>query len=100
LPQPQPGGFFLTVTLADGATLQYAQTDIEFHGQHFAFLVSEEDFDGALHRIKQAGIEYWADPRGQRVGEYNTNHGGRGLYFDDPNGHHFEILTQPYGAAG
>lgn len=100
LPEAVPGGYFLTVTLDDGTTLQYAEPGVEFPGQHFAFLVSEEDFDAALLRLLDAGVEYAADPQWSRPGEFNTNHGGRGLYFNDPSGHHFEILTQPYGSAG
>jgi catechol 2,3-dioxygenase-like lactoylglutathione lyase family enzyme len=59
--------------------------------------VSDDVFDRALERIRADGIPYWAGP-GHTPGEINTNHGGRGVYFDDPSGHHFELITQPYGA--
>ncbi|MFC4335051.1 VOC family protein [Salininema proteolyticum] len=65
--------------------------------QHYAFLVSEGDFDAVFTRVKDRGIPYWAHPDGSGKGEYNTNDGGRGVYFADPNGHDLEIITVPYG---
>jgi catechol 2,3-dioxygenase-like lactoylglutathione lyase family enzyme len=69
------------------------------HGgaREIAFLVSDEDFDAAFARIRQAGIAYYADPHLTRPGEINHNHGGRGVYFMDPAGHGLEIITRPYG---
>ena len=49
-------------------------------------------------RIQKRGLAYWADPQMRHPGEINTNHGGRGVYFDDPAGHHLEALTRRYGA--
>ncbi len=66
--------------------------------QHYAFLVAESDFDEILNRITEKGLEYWADPQQKRPGEYNLNHGGRGLYFYDPSGHGMEVITRPYGS--
>ena len=54
-------------------------------------------FDAAYGRILDRGITYWADPARTRAGEINTNDGGRGLYFEDPDGHLLEIITRPYG---
>ncbi|MCI2418341.1 VOC family protein [Saccharopolyspora sp. K220] len=98
LPPADPGGFFLTVHLDGGVTLQFAEPGIEFPPQHYAFLVTEGDFDGIYARIRAEGLDHWADPRGERPGEFNTNHGGRGVYFCDPSGHYLEAITQPYGA--
>jgi catechol 2,3-dioxygenase-like lactoylglutathione lyase family enzyme len=100
LPEPEEAGFFVSVTLSDGVVLSYAQfpPDMDFPGQHYAFLVDDETFDAILARIQARGITYWADPRMQLVGQINTNHGGRGVYFDDPNGHHLEALTRRYGS--
>lgn len=50
-----------------------------------------------LGRIKDRGLTYWADPFEHQPGEINTNDGGRGVYWSDPNGHKLEILTVPYG---
>ena len=56
---------------------------------------------GQIHaRIRDRGLEWWADPFHHRPHEVNTNDGGRGLYWNDPNGHSLEILTVPYGGWG
>lgn len=65
--------------------------------QHYAFLLSEEEFDVAFEKIQAAGIAYFADPHGKHPGEINHNDGGRGVYFPDPTGHGMEIITRPYG---
>ncbi|RZQ64355.1 VOC family protein [Amycolatopsis suaedae] len=87
---------FSTVRLDGGVMLQFAEPGIEFPPQHYAFLVTEEDFDAIYGRITERGLEHWADPRGEVSGRYNTNHGGRGVYFCDPSGHYLEAITQPY----
>lgn len=68
--------------------------------QHYAFLVSEEDFDAIFGRIKQAGIVFYADPHHHQAGQINHHDGGRGVYFEDLNGHNLEIITRPYGSGG
>jgi catechol 2,3-dioxygenase-like lactoylglutathione lyase family enzyme len=65
--------------------------------QHYAFLVSEGEFDAALSRIKAAGIAFYADFNRAGRGQINHLYGGRGVYFDDPDGHLLEIITRPYG---
>jgi catechol 2,3-dioxygenase-like lactoylglutathione lyase family enzyme len=97
LAEPTSWGPFLSLTLDDGVRLDYAEPGVEFPGQHYALLVSDDVFDHAVERIKADGMQFWAGP-GHTPGEINTNHGGRGVYFDDPSGHHFELITQPYGA--
>ncbi|MEU5000905.1 VOC family protein [Streptomyces sp. NPDC021622] len=95
---PQYGPFF-PVTIPNGVTLDYYEGDGDpFVPQHYAFLVSEDEFDTIFARIKAAGLTYWADPYHKIENEINTNDGGRGTYFDDPNGHKLEILTRPYGS--
>ena len=69
----------------------------EPHPQHYAFLVSEDEFDAIHARIRERGLEWWADPFHRQPGEVNHGDGGRGLYWNDPNGHSLEILTVPYG---
>jgi catechol 2,3-dioxygenase-like lactoylglutathione lyase family enzyme len=100
LPAPMPFGHFLVVRLEHGASLDFADARDDIRPQHYAFLVSEAEFDAIYGRIKQRGLEHWADPRGSRPGEINHNDGGRGVYFRDPAGHFLEILTRPYGAGG
>ncbi|MCV7381639.1 bleomycin resistance protein [Mycobacterium alsense] len=100
LPSPQPVGHFMAVTLEHGASLDYADAPEgeEIHRQHYAFLVSEDDFDAIYGKIQSRGLAHWADPRQQRPGEINRRDGGRGVYFLDPSGHAMEILTRPYGS--
>ncbi|MEV6162633.1 VOC family protein [Streptomyces sp. NPDC052052] len=90
-------GPFVPVATANGVTLDFATTpEASIAGQHYAFLVSEAEFDTAYARIKEQGITYYADPHHQHPGEINHNHGGRGIYFPDPDGHAMEIITRPY----
>lgn len=98
LPAPTRFGPFAVVTLANGVSLDFADADGEITPQHYAFLVSEDDFDVIFGRIQARGIDYWADPGRRRPGEINHNDGGRGVYFPDPDGHLLEIITRPYGS--
>ncbi|HEV7899572.1 MAG TPA: VOC family protein [Planosporangium sp.] len=96
-----PFGPFLPVETSNGVTLDFMDSDAEpIASQHYAFLVSEEDFDAIFGRIKQAGIGFYADPGHRGVGRINHHDGGRGVYFEDPNGHNMEIITRPYGSGG
>ena len=88
---------FVPVRTGNGVTLDFADAT-EFRRQHYAFLVSEEEFDAALARIKSASVAFYADFNRTGRGEINHLYGGRGLYFDDPDGHLLELITQPYGA--
>jgi catechol 2,3-dioxygenase-like lactoylglutathione lyase family enzyme len=98
LPEPKPFGPFLAVQLDNGVTLDFYSDDHQTRPEHYAFLVSETEFDCILARIQSRGLPYWADPFHRRQGEINTNDGGRGTYFEDPSGHNLEIITQPYGS--
>jgi catechol 2,3-dioxygenase-like lactoylglutathione lyase family enzyme len=98
LPAPHPFGPFLVVNVDNGVSLDFMDTSEDIHPQHYAFLVSEDDFDTIFGRIRAQHLEYWADPSHQKPGEINTRDGGRGVYFDDPNGHVLELLTRPYGS--
>lgn len=95
LPEPTAAGMFLAVELSNGVTLDYAEPGIDFPAQHYAFRVSDGEFDAIFARIQERGISYWADPRGERISEIYHENGGRGLYFLDPSGHGMEILTRP-----
>ena len=97
LPKPAPFGPFLDVEVANEVTLAFVDTDKEIQVQHYAFLVSEAEFDEIFGRVTARGLDYWADPAHRRKGEINRNDGGRGVYFNDPAGHYLEILTRPYG---
>jgi len=89
-------GLFTNIQLSDGVLLQFAEPPVEIQMQHYAFLVDDELFDRAYARLRDGGVEHWADPQMRRPGETNTEHGGRGVYFKDPAGHAIELLTRPY----
>jgi catechol 2,3-dioxygenase-like lactoylglutathione lyase family enzyme len=100
LPDPKRWGPFQVVTTENGANLDYMNTDGEITPQHYAFLVSEAEFDQIFGRIRERKLPYWADPGRTRADEINHHDGGRGVYFKDPNGHLLEIITRPYGSGG
>ena len=98
LPPHTTYGPFAVVELANGVSLDFMDHD-EITQRHYAFLVTEDEFDAIFGRIKERGLTYSADPNGNRPGEINTNDGGRGVYWNDPNGHRLEIITVPYGGS-
>ena len=102
LGRPAPTKFarFDVVELDNGVSLDFAERGGAIAPQHYAFLISEADFDAVLARIHERKLEHWADPMRSRPGEINHNDGGRGVYFPDPDGHFLEVLTRPYGSGG
>lgn len=98
LPVPKSFGPFLVVDLDNGVSLDFYAIDGKIASQHYAFLITEAEFDDVFARIRERNLDYWADPGQSRAGEINHNDGGRGLYFEDPNGHLLEIITRPYGS--
>ena len=96
-PAPVPFGPFQAVDMDNDVTLDYLDTDDEIAPQHYAFLISEAEFDEIFGRITSQGLTYWADPGRRSTGQINHNDGGRGVYFEDPEGHLLEIITRPYG---
>ncbi|MFI9123133.1 VOC family protein [Streptomyces bikiniensis] len=96
LPEAPSWGPFVNVQLPDGVLIQFAEPPVEIQMQHYAFLVDDELFERAYGRLREQGIEHWADPQMRRPGETNTEHGGRGVYFKDPAGHAMELITRPY----
>lgn len=99
LDAPATLGPFAIVTVGE-TSLDFLETDAEIHPQHYAFLVSEREFDEIFARIRERGLTYWADPYRRDAGSINTWDGGRGVYWEDPNGHLLEIITRPYGSGG
>ena len=96
LAPPTRFGPFAVVELANDVSLDFMEEG-DVHPRHYAFLVTEEEFDQIFGRIQQRGLDYWADPFEMHPGEINTQDGGRGVYWKDPNGHVLEIITRPYG---
>ncbi|MFO1152799.1 MAG: VOC family protein [Rhodospirillales bacterium] len=104
LPPPAVLGPFAVVQVGD-TSLDYMEaeeygTSGEITSQHYAFLVSEGEFDGIFARIRERQLPYWADPGRRRRDAINRWDDGRGIYFEDPNGHLLEVITRPYGSAG
>jgi catechol 2,3-dioxygenase-like lactoylglutathione lyase family enzyme len=95
--KPASYGPFRVLTLANGVSLDFADDHGAPDGQHYAFLVGDEEFTAIQERIIARGLTFWADPFHRREGEINTNDGGRGLYWEGPDGHNLEIITVPYG---
>jgi catechol 2,3-dioxygenase-like lactoylglutathione lyase family enzyme len=95
LSDAKPFGPFLVVELANGVSLDFDTTEGEIASEHYAFLVSDAEFDGAFGRIRERGLTYWADPFQTRPNAINHHNNGRGCYFEDPDGHLLEILTRP-----
>jgi catechol 2,3-dioxygenase-like lactoylglutathione lyase family enzyme len=98
LPAPRKWGHFQIVGTANGVSLDFMDRTGEIPMRHFAFLVSEPEFDQIFERIRERGLDYWADPGRAEAGRINHHDGGRGVYFRDPNGHLLEIITRPYGS--
>lgn len=93
---PTSFGPFSVAQVANDVSLDFLEEG-PVHPQHYAFLVDEDEFDQIHRRILDRGIPFWADPALRRAQQVNTNDGGRGLYWLDPDGHVLEILTVPYG---
>ncbi|MEI4506037.1 VOC family protein [Sphingopyxis sp. CCNWLW253] len=100
LAPPQPFLHFMVVRLANHVSVDFMQKDGPVAPQHYAFLVSETEFDGVMGQLAARGLDYWADPARTRPGEINRHFGGRGVYFADPDGHLLEAITTPYGTEG
>jgi catechol 2,3-dioxygenase-like lactoylglutathione lyase family enzyme len=100
LETPVQLGEFAAVRVSPDTTLDFLESTGEIHRQHYAFLVSEAEFDEIFARIRARDLDYWADPFRKQPSEINDWDDGRGVYFDDPNGHLLEILTRPYGSGG
>ncbi len=88
-----PHGHFAPVRVDENLTLDFDNRD-SFESHHYAFHVSEAEFDAIFARIKESGTTYGSQPYAQANGEINHRQGGRGVYFADPNGHSYELLTR------
>jgi catechol 2,3-dioxygenase-like lactoylglutathione lyase family enzyme len=99
LPAPEPYGPFLVVRCANGVSLDVMEVPGPFESQHYAFLVTDEEFDRIHDRIVARGLDFWADPFHNEQGRVNDHDGGKGVYWSAPDGHNLEIITVPYGGA-
>lgn len=95
-PKPTQAGHFTQVTVDHGLTVDFMNTSERVATQHYAFLVSEAQFDASFAKITQRQQPYWADPYRRRPNEVNRiADDGRLVYFEDPSGHFLEIRTRP-----
>lgn len=95
-PQPTSYGPFAVVQLDNNVNLDFIEHDGDIASAHYAFLITEDDFDAVRGRLDDRGIPYFADP-GHRDPGINTEDGGRGLYWANVDGHNLEVITRPYG---
>jgi catechol 2,3-dioxygenase-like lactoylglutathione lyase family enzyme len=96
VPWAEAFGPFSPVYINDGLTLDFIGTDEPFPVHHYCFRVGDEEFNAILARIKAAGIEYRSAVRGPVDREINTDYGGRMIYWNEPEGHQWEMLTSSY----
>jgi len=97
LPEPAKFSHFDVVAMANGVSLDFATKDGPVAAQHYAFLVSDAEFDAGLAWVQARGLTIWADPARHHPGEINRHWGGRGFYFEAPDGHLLELITVTYG---
>lgn len=93
---PAAIGPFTEVYLSDSCTLDFDQQPEPIHAGHYCFRVSEAEFDAILGRLRAMGIAFRSGPHGPDDGQINTAFGGRLVYWSEPDGHAWEILTQSY----
>lgn len=100
LGDPEPAGFFWQIELANGVALDFASMpdSVDVVPQHYAFLISEAEFDEVHGRLLVGDHDIWADPRQRYPGQINHHDGGRGVYFLSNDGHYLEVITRPYGS--
>lgn len=96
LPEPKPFLHFLVVPTSNNVSLDFCNSTEKVEPQHYAFLVSDNEFDEIFKRIINKSVIYWADPGKQHPNEINHHFGGRGFYFEEPSGHFLEVITKPY----
>jgi catechol 2,3-dioxygenase-like lactoylglutathione lyase family enzyme len=91
----KPGqGYFAQVQVNESLTLDFAD-EPEPQSHHYAFHIGEAEFEAIFGRVKAKGIPYGSGPYNRTDGQIYTRRGGRGFYFDDPNGHVLEVMTVP-----
>jgi hypothetical protein len=100
LREPVRLGPFWAVSVENGVTLDFQDWTEQILIEHYAFLVSQEEFAEIFERIRARAWRHWADPTHLRPFESNCNDGGRGVDWNDPNRHYLEINAHPYGGGG
>ena len=93
---PRGVGPFAPVFVNTGLTLDFDQTEGEFPKSHYCFRLSELEFDHLLSRLRTSGVAYRSSSHGPVDMKVNTEHGGRIVYWSEPDGHYWEALTVSY----
>ena len=93
-------GHFAVLQVSPDTTLDFVDSGAGFGRQHYAFLVTEAEFDEIFGRVRDRNLPYWSDPMHRDPNRVNAWDDGRGVYFDDPDGHRLEIITRAYGSGG
>ena len=88
----------IVVDLDNHVSIDFFEKEGSVSRQHYAFLLSDAEFDSAFARIEERALAYWADPARTKPGEINRHDGGRGVYFEDPDGRLLELITRHYGS--
>ena len=99
LSDPTTFGPFVVVKTDNEVSLDFRTTTDKIMPRHFAFIVSDKEFDEIFERITNQKLKYWADPGRTKPQQINHNDGGRGCYFLDLDGHFLEIITRSYGSS-
>jgi catechol 2,3-dioxygenase-like lactoylglutathione lyase family enzyme len=89
-----PGGYFAPVRVNETLTLDFHDDVDRFEVHHYAFHVSDPEFDAIFRRVQEVGIPFGSGPTTLEDGKLNNWNGGRGVYFRDPNGHILELMTR------
>jgi len=98
LPWEESRGGFAPVYVNETLTVDFADRE-RFESHHYCFHVSDDEFDAIFGRIKAAGITYRSRPHGEDDMQITTRLGGKNLYWQDADGHLWEILTVSYARA-
>jgi catechol 2,3-dioxygenase-like lactoylglutathione lyase family enzyme len=93
-------GSFSPVYVNEHLTLDFDQWTEPVPKQHYAFRVGNEEFSEVLARLRQAGIGYRSLPHGPQDGKVNESFGGKLVYWSEPDGHTWEVLTVSYERQG
>lgn len=93
-------GIFSPVYINDGLTLDFIQTEERYPVHHYCFRVDDHEFDRILARLREQGVEFRSKVRGPVDHAVDTQFGGRGVYWNEPDGHQWEMLTVSYARKG
>lgn len=92
--EPEAMGMFSAVYVNDSLTIDFGERE-GFDTHHYCFMVTDEEFDAVHRRLQELGVAYRSSPHGPMDMKVNTEN-GKNLFWPDPDGHNWEILTVSY----